>query len=114
MVRRPGVLCKEGKEGKSKPLDPGLPLPLFASDSSWLRWAVKGVSSPSGLISSVGVRLGVVGARRSALAAEEKKSPVVGGSRLGDLFGVLKVCARLELVGVGVVARVVWWSSVKR
>ena len=45
---------------------------------------------------------------------EEKKSPVVGGSRLGDLPGVLKVCVRLELVGVGVVARVVWLSSVKR
>ena len=60
------------------------------------------------------MRLGVVGGRRRALAAEEKKSPVVGGSRLGDLLGVLKLCTRLELVGVGVVARVTWWSSVKR
>lgn len=75
---------------------------------------MKGVSSPSGCTSLAGVRLGVVGARRSALAAEEKKSPVVGGSRLGDLLGVLKVCAPLELVGVGVVARVTWKSSVKR
>ncbi len=108
------MLCNEGKEGKSKLLDPGLPLPLFASDSSWLRWAVKGVSSPSAWTSLDGVRFGVVGARRSALAVEEKKSPVVGGSRLGDLLGVLNVCARLELVGVGVVARVLWWSSVKR
>ena len=114
MVRRPGVLCKEGKEGKSKPLDPGLPLPLFASDSSWLRWAVKGVNSPSICISLFGVRLGVVGARRSALAVEEKNSPVVGGRWLGDLFGVLKMRARLELVGVGVVGRETGWSSVKR
>ena len=60
------------------------------------------------------MRLGVVGVRRSALAVEEKKSPVVGGSRLEDLLGVLKVCVRLAVVGEGVMARVDWWSSVKR
>jgi hypothetical protein len=62
--------------------------------------------------------LGVVVGRSNAFAAEEKKSPVVGGSRPGVLRGVLKTIARPELVGVGVVERALMngsssnsWSS---
>lgn len=44
---------------------------------------MNGVMSPSGCeLDLAGVRLGVVG-RRKAFAAEEKKSPVVGGFRSG-------------------------------
>ena len=73
---------------------------------------MKGESSSSGwamLLLRVGVRLGVrvLSGRRRALAAEEKKSPVVGGGplRFGVREGVLKTIG-FEVVGdVGVVAR---------
>lgn len=73
---------------------------------------MKGESSSSGwamLLLRVGVRFGVrvLSGRRRALAAEEKKSPVVGGGPLwlGVREGVLKTIG-FEVGGeVGVVAR---------
>ena len=52
------------------------------------------------------------------MAAEEKKSPVVGGSRPGVLVGVLNTKVRFEPAGVGVMDRALMngsssksWSS---
>lgn len=54
---------------------------------------MKGVISPKGWLHEIleGVRLGVIGERKSAFAAEEKKSPVVSGCRSGVIgfVGVL-------------------------
>ena len=62
--------------------------------------------SPSGSKSAVfeGVRMGVVGWSRNALAAEEKKSPVVGrgSSAVANLIGVLNNCGGVLAAGIGV------------
>ena len=79
---------------------------------------MKGVISAKGWeLDLVGVRLGVTIGRKRAFAAEEKKSPVVGGGRVGvaEAVGVLKGLLLSLLVGVGVVGQVMGWlASSKR
>jgi len=50
-----------------------------------------------------GILLGVVGGRKRAFAAEEKKSSVVGGWGIRGFMGVSEGCRRLfDFVGVEV------------
>ena len=97
---RLGLLSSEGRAGKSK-----FWLGSLVSESNELRWAVNGVSSPRGWVFDLdGVRLGVVIGRKRALAADEKKSLVLGVRAGGVEFcGVLKEGARGLPLGVGVV-----------